>query len=102
MLDGRDIGTVIAPDADAKLFVTASVDARARRRFQEMRGRGEAVTLAAIADDLRARDARDSGRAASPLKPADDALLLDTSDMTIDEAVRQAIALVERKTESRR
>ena len=102
VLDGRDIGTVIAPDADAKLFVTASVDARARRRFQEMRGRGEAVTLAAIADDLRARDARDSGRAASPLKPADDALLLDTSDMTIDEAVRQAIALVERKTESRR
>ena len=101
VLDGRDIGTVIAPEADAKLYVTASVEARARRRFEEMRGRGEQVTLGAIEADLRARDARDSGRAAAPLKPADDALLLDTSDLTIDAAVRQAIALVERRIESR-
>ncbi len=102
VLDGRDIGTVIAPNADAKLYVTASVEARAQRRFQEMQKRGEDVTLEAIAAELRARDERDTGRAASPLKPAADAHLLDTSDMTIDEAVRQAIALVERKTESRR
>lgn len=101
VLDGRDIGTVIAPDADAKLYVTASIEARAKRRFAEMCERGEAPTLGAIEADLRARDARDSERAASPLRPADDALLLDTSDLTIDEAVRQAIALVERKTESR-
>ena len=101
VLDGRDIGTVIAPHADAKLYVTASVSARARRRFEEMRGRGETVTLAAIEADLRARDARDTGRAAAPLRPADDALLLDTSDLTIDAAVRQAIALVERRIESR-
>ncbi len=101
VLDGRDIGTVIATNADAKLYVTASVEARARRRFEEMRGHGEAVTLAAIEADLRSRDARDSGRAAAPLRPAEDALLLDTSDLTIDEAVRQAIALVERRIESR-
>ncbi len=101
VLDGRDIGTVIAPHADAKLYVTASVEARAKRRFEEMRGRGESVTLAAIEADLRTRDARDTGRAAAPLRPAEDALLLDTSDLTIDEAVRQAIALVERRIESR-
>jgi cytidylate kinase len=101
VLDGRDIGTVIAPHADAKLYITASVDARAKRRFAEMHRRGEDVTLAAIADDLRARDARDMDRAAAPLKPADDALLLDTSDLTIEQAVRQAIALVERRIESR-
>lgn len=101
VLDGRDIGTVIAPHADAKLYITASVEARAKRRFAEMHSRGEDVTLAAIADDLRARDARDMDRAAAPLKPADDALLLDTSDLTIEQAVRQAIALVERRIESR-
>ena len=101
VLDGRDIGTVIAPHADAKLYITASVDARAKRRFAEMHRRREDVTLAAIADDLRARDARDMERAAAPLKPADDALLLDTSDLTIEQAVRQAIALVERRIESR-
>ena len=81
--------------------LTASVEARAKRRFAEMHSRGEDVTLAAIADDLRARDARDMDRAAAPLKPADDALLLDTSDLTIEQAVRQAIALVERRIESR-
>ena len=99
VLDGRDIGTVIAPDADAKLFVTASVEARANRRFTEMQARGEQVTLDDIAADLAARDARDTRRATAPLKAADDALLLDTSDLTIDAAVQQAIALVNGKTQ---
>ncbi|MFN3820495.1 (d)CMP kinase [Blastomonas sp.] len=98
VLDGRDIGTVIAPEADAKLFVTASVAARASRRFNEMLGRGEEVTLEEIIADLAARDARDSGRAVAPLKPADDALLLDTSDLTIGQAVQRAIELVNGRT----
>jgi CMP/dCMP kinase len=94
VLDGRDIGTVIAPGAEAKLFVTASVAARAARRFNEMRRRGEPVTLAEIAADLAARDARDSSRTVAPLKPADDAVWLDTSDMTVGEAVKSAIEIV--------
>lgn len=98
VLDGRDIGTVIAPEADAKLFVTASVAARAGRRFNEMRNRGEDVSLEEIAADLAARDARDSGRSIAPLKPADDALLLDTSDLTIGQAVQRAIELVNGRT----
>ncbi|WP_033925960.1 (d)CMP kinase [Sphingomonas sp. 35-24ZXX] len=99
VLDGRDIGTVIAPGAEAKLFVTASVAARAARRFNEMVRRGEQVTLAEIAADLAARDARDSSRAVAPLKPASDALLLDTSDLTIGQAVQRAIELVNSRAE---
>lgn len=99
VLDGRDIGTVIAPGAEAKLFVTASVAARAARRFNEMVRRGEQVTLAEIAADLAARDARDSSRAVAPLRPADDALLLDTSDLTIGQAVQRAIELVNSRTQ---
>lgn len=99
VLDGRDIGTVIAPDATAKLFVTASVAARAARRFAEMRVRGENVTIEEITADLASRDARDSQRAVAPLKPAEDALLLDTSDLTIRQAVQRAIALVNGRTE---
>ena len=99
VLDGRDIGTVIAPEADAKLFVTASVGARAGRRCAEMRSRGEDVTIDEIAADLAARDARDSGRSVAPLKPADDALLLDTSDLTIGQAVQRAIELVNGRTQ---
>ncbi|NCP10710.1 MAG: (d)CMP kinase [Sphingomonadales bacterium] len=102
VLDGRDIGTVIAPCADAKLFVTASVAARARRRHAEMVARGEAVTLAEIAADLAARDDRDSKRAAAPLRAADDAVLLDTSDLTIERAVEQAIALVDEALSAKR
>lgn len=96
VLDGRDIGTVIAPEAEVKLFVTASVAERARRRFLEMQGRGEAVTLDDIAEDLRLRDERDRNRAEAPLRPADDAVLLDTSDLGRDEAIAAAIAVVER------
>lgn len=97
VLDGRDIGTVIAPDADAKLFVTASVDARAHRRWSEMIGRlgaDAAPPLAAIAADLAARDARDTQRADAPLKPATDAVLIDTSGMDVNAAIAAAIGAV--------
>jgi len=97
VLDGRDIGTVIAPHADAKLFVTASPEERARRRHAEMRARGVDVTYDAVLADVHARDARDTGRADAPLLRADDALLLDNSDMDIDEAIAAAIAFVETK-----
>ena len=95
VLDGRDIGTVIAPEAELKLFVTASVEARARRRFTEMRRRGEAVTLAAIEEDLRRRDERDSGRASAPLQRAVNALLLDNSGLSAEESIAEAVRLVE-------
>lgn len=95
VLDGRDIGTVIAPDADVKLFVTASTEARAQRRWKEMQARGEAVTLAEIEDDLRRRDERDRTRAEAPLRAAEDAELLDTSELGPQEAVAAAIALVD-------
>ena len=83
--------TVIAPEAQAKLFVTASVEARAQRRFLEMRERGAGVNLLEIQDDLRRRDERDRNRAVAPLVPAPDAVVIDTSDLDKDEAVEQAI-----------
>ncbi len=95
VLDGRDIGTVIAPDADVKLFITATLQTRAARRFAEMRAAGRDVSLAAIADDLAARDARDETRAQSPLRAAADAILLDTSDRDAARASAEAIRLVE-------
>lgn len=94
VLDGRDIGTVIAPDADAKLFVTASVEARARRRYLEMRDSSSDVSLAGIAADLAARDERDRNRAEAPLRAAPDAMLLDTSELDREQAIAAAIALV--------
>ena len=95
VLDGRDIGTVIAPDATAKLFVTASAEVRARRRLGELLARGMQSHYADVLIDIRARDARDSGRDAAPLKQASDADLLDTSDMTIDEVIAAAIEMVD-------
>ncbi|NJC05472.1 cytidylate kinase [Sphingomonas kaistensis] len=95
VLDGRDIGTVIAPDATAKLFVTAGIEERARRRHAELTGAGLPVHLEDILIDLRARDERDSHRSAAPLEMAADALLLDTSSMSADEALSEAIRLVE-------
>lgn len=95
VLDGRDIGTVIAPHADAKLFVTAAPEIRAQRRFDQLVGEGTHVAYEHVLADIRMRDARDSGRSAAPLRRADDADLLDTSKMGIADAVRQAIALVE-------
>ena len=97
VLDGRDIGTVIAPGADVKLFVTASVEVRARRRLAELLSRGVATHLEDVVIDLKARDARDSSRSAAPLAQADDAMLLDTSDMDIDAAIAAAIMLVEER-----
>jgi cytidylate kinase len=97
LLDGRDIGTVIAPHADVKLFVTARAEVRAQRRYDEMQRHGIDVRFADILADIHARDARDMGRADAPLKPAQDALLLDTGDLTIGGAVQAAIALVEGK-----
>lgn len=101
VLDGRDIGTVIAPHADVKLFITASAEIRAERRFKEMQGRDASVEYETILSDIRARDKRDSERADAPLKPAEDAHLLDTGNLTIGAAVQRAIALVDAKTENR-
>jgi cytidylate kinase len=95
VLDGRDIGTVIAPDADAKLFVTASPEVRARRRADELRSRGLSVHYEEVLADIRARDERDSARAAAPLAQAPDAHLLDTSDLGVEAAIAEAIRLVE-------
>lgn len=95
VLDGRDIGTVIAPDADAKLFVTATPEVRARRRHEELVRLGVAAHYDDVLLDIRARDERDSNRAAAPLRQANDADLLDTSEMSIEAAIQRAIALVE-------
>jgi cytidylate kinase len=94
VLDGRDIGTVICPDADVKLFVTASPECRAERRFQELVGKGMNVTLETVLADVKERDARDRNRAAAPLVPADDAVLLDTSDLTVEQAIAAAVDVV--------
>ena len=94
VLDGRDIGTAICPDADIKLFITASLETRARRRHAELLGRGETATLENVIDDLRRRDARDSERTASPLKQAPGSDLLDTSNLSIDSAFAKAKALI--------
>ena len=97
VLDGRDIGTVIAPDADVKLFVIASVPARAKRRFAEMQAQGRSVSLAAISADLDARDRRDRSRSDAPLVAAPDAIMLDTSMLDRHAAAAAAIAIVSRE-----
>ena len=96
VLDGRDIGTVVCPEAGVKLFITASSEERARRRHRELAGRGETVAFAAILADIEARDARDSSRAAAPLRMADDAVRLDTTELDADAAFDEARAIVER------
>ncbi len=95
VLDGRDIGTVVCPDADVKLYVTASPEVRARRRHAEMQAAGSTAGYDDVLADLRRRDARDMNRDDSPLRPADDAHLLDTSEMDIEAAFRTARALIE-------
>ncbi|MGE3622918.1 MAG: (d)CMP kinase [Bdellovibrionales bacterium] len=97
VLDGRDIGTVIAPQAPVKIYVTASVEARAERRFKELQGRGENATYAAVLADMKERDARDVSRAIAPAKPAPDAVTLDTTNMTADEAFEAAVRIAEEK-----
>ena len=99
VLDGRDIGTVIAPRAEVKLFVTARVEVRAQRRCEELERLGRSAHYEDVLIDLRARDERDAQRAAAPLRQAADAILLDTSDMAIDAAVQRAIELVEAQVE---
>ena len=100
VLDGRDIGTVIAPNADVKLFVTASPEIRAHRRLRELTGRGMNAHYADVLADIRARDERDSGREIAPLKPAADAVLLDTSGLGPEEAVAKALRLVDERLAS--
>jgi cytidylate kinase len=95
VLDGRDIGTVNAPEAEVKLFVTATVEARAERRWKEMRENGREVTLAEIAADIRRRDERDSNRADAPLRVAPGAFVIDNSAMTREQAIAAAIEAVE-------
>lgn len=95
VLDGRDIGTVICPDAPVKIFVTASAEARANRRLRELQARGEKAIYARVLEDIRARDARDAARADAPMKPADDAVHLDTSDLDIDQVFERAKAIVD-------
>jgi CMP/dCMP kinase len=95
VLDGRDIGTVIAPDADAKLFIRATPTIRAKRRHAELQAHGSMLSLDRVLADIRARDQRDSTRAAAPLTPAHDAALLDTSFLSIEASVQKAIALVD-------
>ena len=97
VLDGRDIGTVIAPNADAKLFIRATPNIRARRRHAELRGRGQDVSIDKVLADIRARDQRDSQRATAPLAVANDAALLDTSFLSIEASIQRAIALVEER-----
>ncbi len=97
VLDGRDIGTVVAPEADAKLFVTASAEIRAQRRVRELLGRGLPAHYDDVLIDIRARDERDMSRATAPLAQAADALLLDTSELDVDGAIAEAIRLVEER-----
>lgn len=94
VLDGRDIGTVICPEAQVKLFVTASADVRAERRFRELNEKGLEVSLEQVLTDIQQRDARDSQRDQAPLRPAEDAIMLDTSQLSIDQAIAAAIASV--------
>lgn len=101
VLDGRDIGTVVLPDAEAKLYVTASPAVRARRRVAEIRGRGMAADEAAVLADLERRDARDTARADSPLRPAPDAYLLDTTGLDIEAAFQAAVEYIDGAIKSR-
>lgn len=97
VLDGRDIGTVVCPHAEVKLFVTANEDVRARRRHKELLEAGEETTLSDVLKDLQSRDERDSGRRCAALRRADDAVLLDTSELTIEFAVTKAVTAIEKR-----
>ena len=92
--DGRDMGTVVFPDAELKIFLDASVEERAKRRHKQLRSSGMRVSFAAVLASIRERDRRDSRRAASPMRPAEDAVVIDSTDMTIDEVLERALALV--------
>ena len=100
VLDGRDIGTVICPEADVKLFVTASAEVRATRRFKELKQKDPNVEYQTVLADVKERDHRDMNRADAPMKPADDAVIIDTSDLSIDQAVAAAISEIDSKRSS--
>lgn len=97
VLDGRDIGTVICPDAEAKLYVTASAEVRAERRYKELAAKDLATDYETVLADVKERDQRDSERATAPLKPADDAVIIDTSSLSIDDAISAALAAIKEK-----
>jgi len=97
VLDGRDIGTAVCPEADVKIYVTATPEERARRRFVELTARGEAVTYEFVLSVIKDRDARDAGRADAPLRQADDAILLDTTTLDIEAAFDSAVGSIKRK-----
>jgi cytidylate kinase len=97
VLDGRDIGTVVCPDADLKIYVTATPEVRARRRYLELQGRGEPADYEAVLADIRRRDERDAERQVSPMRPAADAFLLDTSNLDIEAALDTAVGAILRK-----
>ena len=97
VLDGRDIGTAVCPDADVKIYVTATPEVRAERRFLEMQGRGEAATYEGVLADIRRRDQRDASRDTAPMRSADDAFLLDTSNLDIEAAFDTAVGVILRK-----
>jgi cytidylate kinase len=101
VLDGRDIGTVVCPHADAKIYVTASPEVRARRRYLELAARCEGASYAQVLEEIRRRDARDAGRTASPMVPAADAFLLDTSNLDIEAAFNTAVEAILRKVGQR-
>ena len=101
VLDGRDIGTVVCPDADVKIYVTATPEVRAERRYLEMKGRGEPATYEAVLAEIRHRDERDAGREVSPMRPAPDAVLLDTSNLDIEAAFDTAVGVIVRKVGQR-
>ena len=100
VLDGRDIGTIIAPAATVKLFVTATPEVRAQRRLRELEGRGMTAHYEEVLSDIRARDERDSSRDAAPLRQAEDAILLDTSELSLNDAIAEALRLVEERLAS--
>ncbi len=97
VLDGRDIGTVICPEAEVKLFVTASAEVRAERRFLELREKSADITREQVLQDVRERDERDAARSAAPMVAAKDAVLLDTSDLSIDDALERAVSVINQK-----
>jgi cytidylate kinase len=101
VLDGRDIGTVVCPDADVKIYVTATPEVRAKRRYLEMKDRGEPATYEAVLAEIRRRDERDAGRAVSPMRPAPDAVLLDTSNLDIEAAFNTVVGVIIRKVGQR-
>src|SRR5699024_4849829 len=99
LMDGRDIGTVILPDAPVKIFLTASAETRAERRYLELIGKGQQVTRESVLHDVVERDRQDMSRAVAPLKQAEDAVLLDTSKMTLDESIEAVLQIIRKKIE---